>query len=160
MDRPQGGRRYGSMRKLALAALLIATPALAVEGDLRSVAGMKTHNRVLIVFAPALTDPRLEQQRKVMAHFSLGAAERDLLLVQVAQGKVIGAHDSEEKLRDRFHTPAPRYRTLLLGKDGSVALDAVGPVDEQLLKQKIDAMPMRQAEVAHARAGRPLPRTN
>ena len=148
------------MRRLLLAAALLAIPALAERGDLRSVAGFKTHNRVLLVFSPALTDPRLEEQRKIMARFGPGAAERDLVFVQVAQGKVLGAHDDEGKLRAKYHTPVPRYRTLLIGKDGSVSLDAAGPVDDKVLAQRIDAMPMRKAEIAHAKAGKPLPRTN
>ncbi|QJU59470.1 DUF4174 domain-containing protein [Sphingomonas sp. AP4-R1] len=137
----------------ALSLFLAAAPALATDSDLRSVAGMAQHNRVVLVFSPTLRDPRLQTQRQIMARFAAGAAARDLILVQVSEGRVIGAHDNHPKLRRRFDTPAPRYRTLLLGKDGKVAIDAAGPIDEPHLKAAIDAMPMRREEVRRAKAG-------
>jgi hypothetical protein len=156
------------MRKLSLLACLAmpllasAVPAsslLAAHADLRSVAGMKTHDRVLLVFAPSLRDPRLEQERQMMARFSLGAAERDLVLVQIGDGKVLGAHDREDQLRRKYRTPVQRYRVVLLGKDGSVSLDSAVPVDEHRLQATIDAMPMRQQEIHKAQAGHPLPKS-
>jgi hypothetical protein len=150
----------GHFRIALLACVALATPVLAVEADLRSVSGMVGHDRVLLVFAPTVRDPRLEQERKIMAHFILGAAERDLILVQVAEGKVLGAHDDEEKLRDKFHTPPQRFRVLLIGRDGKIALDSPTPLDEHRIAAAIDAMPMRQAEIAHAKAGHPLPKSN
>ena len=150
-------RRSAAMRTLILAALLatpiLATPALATSDDLRSVAGMEGRARVLLTFSPTLGDRRLKAQRATMAHFGVGAAERDVVFVQVSQGQVLGAHDRDDKLRRKFDTPAPRYRTLLIGKDGKVALDLDRPIDEATLARAIDAMPMRRAEVARARAG-------
>lgn len=147
-------------RTALLVGAALSAPAPAVEADLRSVSGMVGHDRVLLVFAPTVRDARLEAERKVMARFTLGAAERDLILVQVAEGKVLGAHDDEGKLRDKFHTPPRRFRVLLIGRDGKIALDSPLPVDEHRIAATIDAMPMRQAEIAHAKAGHPLPRSN
>jgi hypothetical protein len=138
---------------LAFAALLAAAPASATDDDLRTVAGMAQHNRVLLVFAPSMRDPRLETQRQIMARFAAGALARDLVLVQVSEGRVLGAHDNDRKLRRKFQTPAQRYRTLLIGKDGKVAMDSVGPIDERQLRATIDAMPMRQEEIRRAKTG-------
>lgn len=143
-----------------IATPLMAASVLASAADLRSVAGMKDHSRVLLVFAPTMRDARLEEQRKAMARFSLGAAERDLVFVQVSEGKVLGAHDRDDKLRAKYKVPGPAYRTLLIGKDGSVSLTVDGPVDEHRLEAAIDAMPMRKFEVARAQAGKPLPKKN
>jgi hypothetical protein len=137
------------------AALLIMLGLAARVGataeDLRSVAGMEHQNRVLLVFAPSLTDGRLAQQRAIFAKAALDAAERDLLLVQVDSAHVLGAHDDARKLRQRFRIKAGDYRTLLIGKDGNVALTSVGPIDAPRLKAAIDAMPMRQDEIRRAR---------
>jgi hypothetical protein len=116
---------------------------------------MQFHNRVLLVFAPSLRDPRLTEQRTIMAKAVLDAAARDLILVQVAGPAVIGAHDEADRLRRRFHVSADLYRTLLIGKDGNVARTADGPIAAAPLMQAIDAMPMRQEEIRRARAGRP-----
>jgi hypothetical protein len=100
-----------------------------------------------------MRDKRLEAQRAIMARFAAGASARDLVFVQVSEERVIGAHDNDRKLRRRFGTPAPRYRTLLIGKDGKVAIDSAAPLDEQHLEAAIDAMPMRQDEIRRAKAG-------
>jgi hypothetical protein len=152
-------RRFSFLPPLALA-LVAATPAAATDDDLRSVAGMAQHNRVLLVFSPSMRDSRLEQQRQIMARFAAGALARDLILVQVSEERVLGAHDDDRKLRRHFRTPAPRYRTLLIGKDGQVAIDTAAPIDEQHLQAAIDAMPMRQEEMRRAKAGKPVERTD
>jgi hypothetical protein len=145
-------RRFCFLSALTIT-LGAALPVTASDSDLRSVSGMAQHNRVLLVFSPSMRDARLEAQRQAMARFAAGALARDLVLVQVADGKVIGAHDDERKLRRRFQTPAPRYHTLLIGKDGRVALDTAAPLDEKRIEATIDAMPMRQDEVRRAKAG-------
>lgn len=151
-DRSAGSSVPPAVRAFLILALLVAAPAAATDADLRSVAAMRFHERVLLVFAPSLGDPRLAEQRKALARFGPGAAARDLVLVQVSQGRVLGAHDREDKLRHKYQTPPSRYRTLLIGKDGNVALDQAGPIDEHRLSRLIDAMPMRQEEMRRAGA--------
>ena len=138
---------------LFAAATLAATNANATPDDLRSVAGMQSHNRVLLVFAPSLRDAKLTAQREVMAKAALDAATRDLLLVQVADEQVIGAHDTAEGLRRRFHAPVPAYRAMLIGKDGNVALTTEDVLPAARIVSLIDAMPMRREEMRRARAG-------
>lgn len=142
-----------------LATAVPATSLLAAHADLRSVAGMKQHSRVLLAFAPSLRDPRLEAQRRIMARFSLGAAERDLVLVQIGDGKVLGAHDRDDALRRKYHVPPQGFRLLLIGKDGRIALESGDAIDERRLAAAIDAMPSRREEVRKAQAGRPLPKS-
>ena len=143
------------MRALAVVAMLAAAvPATAAPEDLRTVADMANHSRVFVAFAPSLRDPRLAEQRQTMARAALEASTRDLVFVQVADETVIGARDSAHGLRRRFHVPPAAYRTLLIGKDGNVALTAAAPLDAGRLIGAIDAMPMRQQEVRRARAGR------
>ena len=133
--------------------MLAATTAPATPDDLRSVAAMQSHNRVLLVFAPSLRDAKLTAQREIMAKAALDAATRDLLLVQVADEQVIGAHDTADALRRRFKAPVPAYRAMLIGKDGTVALTTEDVLPAAKLVSLIDAMPMRQEEVRRAKAG-------
>ena len=145
--------------KLLLSFLAICplTAAIAAEADLRSVAGMQSHARVLLVFAPSLADRRLDIQRSEYARFGLGAAERDLTFVQADLTHVVGATDKPPKLRAKYNVPPAAYRTLLIGKDGRVALAVDRPIPAARLAQLIDAMPMRQEEMRRAREGKPLP---
>jgi hypothetical protein len=147
------GARGGLALAAWAAALAIAAPAVATAKDLRSVSAMQDHARVLLVFAPSLTDARLTAQRKEFSSHALAMSDRDLALVQVAGDQVIGAHDEADRLRKRYRVAASEYRTLLLGKDGNVAANIVGPISAQHLSERIDAMPMRQEEVRRARAG-------
>ena len=141
-------------RTLVLAAALLAAPALATPDDLRTVAAMEHHNRVLLVFAPALDDARLQAQRGQIGRAALAMSERDVILVQVAGDQVIGAHDAADKLRRRYRIAPDQYRTLLIGKDGNVAIAIVGPISATHLEERIDAMPMRQSEMRRAREGK------
>lgn len=138
--------------RLACLMLLVAAPLAASPDDLRSVAGMQFHNRVLLVFAPTLRDRRLAAQRDAMARAALDAAGRDLVLVQVGDGQVIGAHDKADRLRRHFAVAPQTYRVLLIGKDGKVARQSAGLMDAATVMRTIDAMPMRQAEM---RGGQP-----
>ena len=135
-------------------ALGAAFPAAATEADLRSVAGMQYHDRVLLVFAPSLHDARLARQQAIMAGAALDAAARDLIFVQVAGDAVIGARDDATRLRRHYKVSRPDYRTLLIGKDGNVALSAPGPIERAQLIGAIDAMPMRREEMRRARAAK------
>ena len=145
------------MRRSRLGALLLAAalgaalPAGATQADLRSVAAMQYRDRVLLVFAPSLHDARLARQQAIMAGAALDAAARDLIFVQVAGGAVIGAHDDAGRLRRHYRVSASDYRTLLIGKDGNVALSMAGPIERARLIGAIDAMPMRQEELRRAR---------
>jgi hypothetical protein len=143
---------------LASILLMTASVAHATSDDLRSVAGMQFHNRVLLVFAPSLHDARLAAQGAVMAQLAIEAAKRDLLFVQVDPMTVIGAHDNGDKLRRKFRVPVDAYRALLIGKDGKVALESNTVIEGPRILHAIDAMPMRQAEVRAARAGKPIAR--
>lgn len=143
-----------------LAALILAAPAHATHDDIRSLNGMQSHDRVLLVFAPSLRDPRLEAERRVMAQFALDAASRDLRFVQVAQGHVLGAHDRADDLRARFHVPPGAWRALVIAKDGKVALTSDAPISGAQLRAAIDALPARRAEVRRAHAGLGAPKAD
>jgi hypothetical protein len=136
-----------------LIGLLGASAAFATANDLRSIAGMRQHYRVLIVFTPSLADARLASQRAIMAQLAVEAAKRDLLFVQADPMIVIGASDKGDKLRRRFRVPVMRYHALLIDKDGRVLREAVGPMDGGAILHAIDMTAGRRAEVRDAHTG-------
>jgi len=141
-----------------IALMLVLAPiaaARATDDDTRSVADMAGHARVLVAFARSLDDTRMVQQRAEIARFAIGAAQSDLMFVQVDRTHVIGAKDKAAQLRAHYGVPDNAYRTLLIDKDGKLALTARRPLAADNIAHAIDALPSRQEEVRRARAGRP-----
>jgi len=137
-------------------ALAPIAAARATADDQRSVSAMTGKARVLVAFAPSLQDARLGQQRTEMARFAIGAAQRDLVFVQVDQTHVIGATDQASQIRAHFQVAPNAYRTFLIGKDGEVELVADAPIPSDRIAQAIDATPSRREEVRRARLGHPV----
>ena len=141
---------------IAVGLILTANPAEATDGDLRSIAGMRDHYRVLIVFTPSLHDARLAAQRAIMARLALEAAKRDLLFVQVDPMTVIGASDKPDKLRRTFVVPVLDYHAILIDKDGSTLQESHGPMEASAILHAIDIAPRRQLELHRAHMGKPV----
>jgi hypothetical protein len=159
-DRDQPLRVRGAvklLRPLLLAtSLALTTPAHATTDDLRSVAGMRDHYRVLIVFTPSLHDARLRAQQAIMAQLALEAARRDLLFVQVDPMTVIGASDKPDKLRRKFVVPVLNYHAILIDKDGRTLQESHGPMEAGAILHAIDTAPQRQLELHRAHMGKPV----
>ena len=136
--------------------LLVTVPAHATKDDLRSIAGMRDHYRVLIVFTPSLADARLAAQRAIMARWGLEAAKRDLLFVQVDPMTVIGASDNADKLRRKFVVPVLNYHAILIDKDGRTLQETPGPMEPGAILHAIDTAPQRQYELRRAHMGKPV----
>jgi hypothetical protein len=134
--------------------MVLGGTAHATGDDLRSIAGMQQHYRVLIVFTPSLADARLSSQRAIMAQLALEAAKRDLLFVQVDPMTVIGASDKADRLRRKFVVPVLNYHAILIDKDGRTLREAPGPMDGAAILHAIDIRPLRKTEVMRARAGK------
>jgi hypothetical protein len=126
--------------RAACLGLLLLTPAVAhaTADDLRSISGMETHNRALLVFAPSLADSRMTRQHAIMAQLAVQAASRDLLFVQVDMTRVIGSHDTADALRRRFRVPIGTFRVLLIDKNGQVVLAAPAPLAGAAIIRAID----------------------
>lgn len=120
--------------------------------------------RVLLIFAPSKGHPMIEAQRQEFEGTSpalvTGGAhaeaflERDLVLYLVTPKYILREDASghallppDPALPGRFHTPDD-YTTILLGKDTDEKLRRVGQVlTRKALLSRIDAMPMRRAEM-------------
>jgi hypothetical protein len=129
------------LRPALLALILLAVPvaADATADDLRSVAGMQSHNSALIVFAPSLSDQRMRQQHAIMARLAVQAARHDLLFVQVDPQHVIGSHDTASALRRRFRVQDGAFRVALMGKNGRMLLSGGAPLAGAAIIRALDA---------------------
>lgn len=101
---------------------LLAAPAT-------EVAAMRWEKRVLLVRASGANDPSLLAQRRILQRWRAGAAERDLVLVEVQGETVVGASDTPAQLRRRVagthHRLALHFdeHEIPLGRTGAPALE-------------------------------------
>jgi hypothetical protein len=127
----------------SLLSLAAALPLLAAGPS--SIEAMRWHHRVLVIAAPVEDDHALVEQRRLLAGWRAGAAERDLAMVEVIGRRVTGASDTGSALRDWLDLAPDRFAAVLVGKDGHVAMREAGPIAPAKLEAAIDAMPMRRA---------------
>jgi hypothetical protein len=120
---------------------LVSTAAAATQ----TVDQMRGNRRVLIVTAPAASDARLVEQRRILTDWKQGADERDVSVVEVIGEQVHGASDNVSTLRRLRHLPLNRFAVILIGKDGHEAVRSTKPLTGKALSHRIDAMPMRRA---------------
>ncbi len=122
--------------------LLLAAAVVAMPVDRH-----RWNDRLLLVFAPDAASSDLAAQRRDAAAAAAAYAERDIVVVEVVGDAVRGAADPAADLRRRFHAPPGRFRAVLVGKDGHVALASPTPLTADRLAPVIDAMPMRRDEL-------------
>jgi hypothetical protein len=114
--------------------------AATAQGD-NPLASYLWQKRILLVFAPAETDPKLLEQRRIVAEARGEAEERDLMVIEVTGGD---ARDAD--LRRRFGGEGAGFKAVLVGKDGGAKLSSERPLVAERWIETIDAMPMRRQE--------------
>jgi hypothetical protein len=139
----------------ALALILTAFPTPQI------VQSLADKNRVLLIFAPAASDPRAQQQITLLAHHSAEMNERDLVVLPIyldngpprtgnalRELQIPPVSDVEQlSLRRQYKIGLRDFAAILLGKDGGEKLRSSTPLTIMRLNQTIDAMPMRQDEM-------------
>ncbi|WP_375393940.1 DUF4174 domain-containing protein [uncultured Sphingomonas sp.] len=123
---------------------MLLPPAAIAEAP-TSVAGMKRHRRVLILAAPAATDPSFTEQRRALASWRKEGEDRDVTIVEVVGDRASGATDAAAALRQRWALRRDHFTAILIGKDGHEAFRTDKPFAADGLTRTIDAMPMRRA---------------
>ncbi|MEL6287722.1 MAG: DUF4174 domain-containing protein [Pseudomonadota bacterium] len=113
--------------------------------------------RPLLVFAPALDDPKLARQHALLSGARGGLRERDMVLIVVAGESVRAAGGpaprmSAAALRARYGVSPDRFEVLLIGKDTGVKRRSSTPLPFASLASQIDRMPMRRQEMRRQRA--------
>jgi hypothetical protein len=140
-------------RRTVLAALGLAAvgPVVAPgRASARGLDALRWRKRVVLVFAPP-DDPRVGDQRAVLARLGIAGDDRDLLLVAVQGDRVVPSEEGAEALRRRYGVQAREFLVLLIGKDGGVKLRTPRVLDAGLLARTVDAMPMRRSEMSGRR---------
>lgn len=119
-----------------------------------TVADMNRGSRILLIAGRSNDDPDLARQRRSLSAWRKGAADRDLLIVEVDErhamqwfaGNERGATGNDVAVRRRrYGLAAGNFHLVLIGKDGHVALRSSKPLNAAQLQGTIDAMPMRRA---------------
>ncbi len=109
--------------------------------------------RVLVVFAPKVTDQRLAKQLADLRATQAAFDERDMTLILVLESAGSRAGDTplsasdSESLRQMYGIPPGGFALRLVGKDGRTKRAAQEPVLMQDLYAFIDTMPMRRTEM-------------
>jgi hypothetical protein len=129
----------------ALAALIAAASIAATTPPM--LAEYKDHSRVVVMFAATPEDAKFTAQTAQLAALTKQPTFQSLIIVGVAGSTVIGVSDKATALRSRFGVAPGAFKVVLVGKDGTVALDQGTVATAKTLAATIDAMPMRQQEL-------------
>jgi hypothetical protein len=146
--------------RLASTLLALATlspsPARAAQDTpptgVVTLAQLRDHFRVLLIFAPKPDDPQLEIQLRTLAEHAPAVSQRDLIAIALPYANpsptstTLSAAEANH-LRRQFDIPPTTFAVLLIGKDGGEKLRASHPLSIDRLNTTIDAMPMRQQEM-------------
>lgn len=105
------------------------------------LAQFQSRNCVILMFTPAIGDPRGIRQRMALKSQASGVIERDIVRVEVN-----GDEPSRRALRERFDVAADQFAVILISKDGVERLRRDEPVDANELFRLIDALPCDEAK--------------
>jgi len=111
------------------------------------------NNRIFLVFSPTQKNSHLLDQRSWISKNRRGFDDRDLLVLEVIKNNVqLRLGESEVKhngsvLKSQFSVKKDQFRSILIGKDGTIKYDRPVPVDPCYLIGLIDSMPMRRQEI-------------
>ena len=110
-------------------------------------------NRILFVFSPTQTNPHLLDQRSGISKNRPGFDDRHLLVFEIVNNNVLlrlgesAVNHNASVLRSEFSVKKDQFRSLLIGKDGTIKYNRSIPVDPCYLFSLIDSMPMRRQEI-------------
>ncbi len=101
----------------------------------------RDRNRVLLIFAPSLSDESYKEQKRLLEGAADGLRERDLVVLEPFEG------EQAKTLRDGFKVSDDSFAVVLIGKDGGEKERFSALVEPTRLFGLIDQMPMRRREI-------------
>ncbi len=140
-------------------ALLLATgfvvfdallpPLARTEG--RPLKAVRWDKRPLLIFAP--DQDSAEEQWAILRRDQAGLEDRDMMVLTITDRLTARLGETPTgltggDLRAFYKVPASRYESILVGKDGTRKALWRDPVEAEAIFRIIDAMPMRQIEMA------------
>ncbi len=106
--------------------------------------------RILLLMDPN-DSPDCEEQLNSLRSYTAAMQERDILLF-VFDGKALLDQNGKKSPIGINEIPSPSFEgVILIGKDGGVKLKKKFPVNPEFIFERVDAMPMRKAEVRGAK---------
>jgi hypothetical protein len=142
------------MLKQATAAFLWAFAVIPAAWAAPPLARLTGKARVLVIAAPSFADPSLAMQNRWLQTNEAGLRERDVLVVRVIGGSVEAPGNISlraQSLLAELGLRDSEFGVVLIGKDGSKALQQAAPITSAALFRLIDAMPMRRQEIRNRR---------
>ena len=137
-----------------LLGILITSPLIGrTEANLDLMGNYRWKNRILLVFPPTQTNPQLLYQRSWISKNQLGFDDRDLLVLEIVNKSVLlrfresAVKHNAPVLRSQFSVKKDEFRSMLIGKDGTIKCDRPIPAKPCYLFGLIDSMPMRRQEI-------------
>ncbi len=135
--------------KTIAAAVAIALGTIAPASGMDGLSQYDWKNRVLVLFGDA-DDRNLQCQIELLQAQSSQLTERDMVVLQVSDGRVRAIHGrggnlDAAKLRADADIQGNRFHAVLVGKDGGVKLRSNEVVGDVEMFDFIDRMPMRRA---------------
>ncbi len=137
-----------------LLGFLITSPLIgSTEVNLDLMENYLWKNRILLVFSPTQTNPHLLNQRSWISKNRPGFDDRHLLVFEIVNNNVLlrlgvsAVKHNASVLRSQFSVKKDQFRSILIGKDGTIKYDRPIPVDPCYLFGLIDLMPMRRQEI-------------
>ena len=137
-----------------LLGILITSPLIgSTEVNLDLMENYLWKNRILLVFSPTQKNPHLLNQRSWISKNRPGFDDRHLLVFEIVNNNVLlrlevsAVKHNASVLRSQFSVKKDQFRSILIGKDGTIKYDRPIPVDPCYLFGLIDLMPMRRQEI-------------
>ena len=137
-----------------LLGILITSPSIgSTEVDIDFMENYLWKNRILLVFSPTQTNPHLLNQRSWISKNRPGFDDRHLLVFEIVDNNVLlrlgesAVNHNASVLRSEFSVKKDQFRSLLIGKDGTIKYNRLIPVDPCYLFGLIDSMSMRRQEI-------------
>ncbi|KKN84700.1 hypothetical protein LCGC14_0286670 [marine sediment metagenome] len=104
-------------------------------------------NRVLILYKNKSNIEEISSAVKEVKQNNIEFKERDLLVFIYEDGEFLNTSNKTINLRSPNTLPKSHEGYILIGKDGSIKLKELYPINLEHLFNRIDSMPMRKSEM-------------
>ncbi|NAS14135.1 DUF4174 domain-containing protein [Poritiphilus flavus] len=122
--------------------LFFVEPAFAQE-----LRDFRWENRILLIMDSGKDIAARQKQLKLLQDQKKEMEERDLLVFVFTGDSVLAADGTKTAIEINSIASKSFQGVILIGKDGGEKFRKAFPVDPKLIFERIDAMPMRRAEI-------------
>ncbi len=128
---------------LVFSVVLSSTVFLSERSHALDLSDFLWKNRLLLVFAPHEEHEKLKETFEILELNYEGLEDRQMVVI-----RSLASRNGQDPLRRHFNVNPEEFRIVLIGKDGGPKDQTDHVVDICAIFGLIDAMPMRQQEMA------------